>query len=231
MSDLMDMKRLFLLLALLPAIARAQSPPQPGFFADMQALWFDSSIGGDLDFAPRFVLGYDNDVGGRVRYWTYGQSNLAPGAEVRERLTLDAIDLEATTHLRYEAADFVLSGGARIGQLSFSRDFLLFGTRDARSLDFAGLTFAADGRTLLAGTETWRTSLVYGGRLSMLDGDWQGVANTPRDRLIVPEVSTGVEAAYGHAFTRLTVEMASWDSRDRARYNFTGWGFDLGVMY
>jgi len=109
---------------------------------------------------------------------------------------------------------------------------------------FGGLTFAADGRTPIASV----VSVVYGGRLSILQGDWSGhreggalpSANLKNEKMLVPEVYAGIESTFGRVFTRFGIEFQEWNRRGRAGeemtsgghdFGFTGYGFDLGYMF
>ena len=224
--------------------AHAQNPVEPGFFVDTQVLWFDSEITGDFELAPRFIAGYDNTVGMRVRYWTYDHA-----AEVHrnhlthQRLDFDVIDLEATTHIRWEYTDFQFAGGARIAHIDHTTYRPLsqpVPETDFEKTTMGGITAAGEGRTHLFRTDVCGAAFVYGGRLSMLQGDWEGNPgaasyNVQNDRFIVPEVFTGVEAHYGQVFARMTVEMQEWKGRDvglaSRNYGFTGYGVNLGYSF
>src|SRR5829696_2681060 len=107
------MRRILMIaLVLAASTARAQNPPQPGFFVDAQLLKFNSDIRESYELSPRYVFGYDDVLGARVRYWGYDhntqwQEGIATNTN---RLDFDVIDLEATTHVRYEGSDFLFAG-------------------------------------------------------------------------------------------------------------------------
>jgi hypothetical protein len=255
-------KRLLLVLAALslPSIVIAQNPPQPGWFVDTQFLWFNSPIKylssspllrvydrpGLAEVAPRFVVGYDDVVGARARWWSMDRTASPPdiGGTVYgpSRFQLDVVDLEATTHIRHNTSDFLFAGGARIAQININeRAFEPWQTTFEKG-NLAGLTAAAEGRTNIFGTDIWSANFVYGGRLSLLSADWHGQSfsatfrqDINNDRYIVPEIFTGIEGCYRSAFTRLTVEMQDWrgsaEGQSWHNYGFTGFGFDLGWRF
>jgi hypothetical protein len=249
------------LLALLLSASsvQAQNPPQSGFYFDTQFLWFDSPLqdeyfnsghfdtGGLVELAPRFILGYDDAVGARVRWWTFDRSvglTNSNALVADTRLAFNVVDLEATTHVRSAGTDFLLSGGARIADIEFDQYLAAFDWANYERTTMGGLTLAAEGRTGLFANELWGMSFVYGGRLSLLKGDWQGdyevtpgfdiPLNTQNETFIATEVFTGVEAHYGRAFTRLSVEMQDWrGDAEPIGHNFglTGLGFDVGYSF
>lgn len=257
------MNRTFVMaVMLLASTAHAQSTPTPGFFADAQVLWFDSEYNSDFELAPRFILGYDNDLGARVRYWTYDHDSFlnvpivgaSSGFDRTQRLAFDVIDLEGLTHIRWESSDVLVSGGARIAVIDHDvsqtnrnviGNQIIEETYNAtEGATFGGLTFAADGRTRIFST----ISAVYGGRLSILQGDWSGrreagllpSANMKNETMLVPEVYAGIEATLGRYFTRFGIEFQEWNGRGRAGeamatgghdFGFTGYGFDLGLVF
>src|SRR5262245_19160361 len=213
-----------MLVLALVATAHAQSPPTPGFYGDVQFLWFDSPIqslygvqdeGVFNEFAPRFILGYNDTVGARVRWWTYDRSTMLydadSGGPLKMSLSFDVVDLEATTHLRYASSDFLFSGGARIAVVEQTQHWINQDIGGFEETTMGGLTFAGEGRTNICASECWGISAVYGGRLSLLEADWNGdywTFHSPtwppihiqNERFIVPEVFAGVEAHYGRAF-------------------------------
>ncbi len=241
----------FTVIALSASTAWAQNPPQPGFYVDSQVLWFDSRINDDFELAPRYVFGYDDAVGARVRYWSYDHGTLETiplVGSISQRLDLDVIDLEATTHLRHGGSDFVFSGGARIAHIDVNNyfDTSITPTTRFEKSTMGGVTLAGEGRTNIVGDEQWGTAFVYGGRLSLLQGDWEGddsstlsdfELNVQNERFIVPEAFTGVEIRYGRAFTRLTVEMQDWQGSSSSntlvfhKFGFTGYGVDVGWSF
>jgi hypothetical protein len=252
------MRALFTLALLsLAAMARAQSPPQPGFFADVQMLWFESEFNDDYELAPRFVLGYDDVVGARLRYWGYDHAGFlhrpivgsSTGFDRTIRLDFDVTDIEALTHVRHEYSDILFSGGARLGHVDYNFYQLSRSILDVEEgtiitntnaggykMDLGGVTFAAEGRTLIFSS----LSAVYGGRLSMLKVVDGGLSRN--ETFFVPEGFAGLEAQFGRAFTRVSMEFQEWNSRVRTGtamlnnpasqdFGFTGYGFDVGWVF
>lgn len=223
------------LMALLASTSAAQNSPQPGLYADIQMLWFDSPIrdenlGSDVrddsgltEFAPRFIIGYDDDLGARIRWWTFERNTTLLGGSFTStdvRQTFDVVDLEATTHVRWAASDILLSGGARIAHIDRFEHYLGGNFDIEQKATLYGITLAGEGRTKIYAHDLWGAAFVYGGRFSVLEGDWGGSMSRSvfimpppfpqNERFIVPEVFTGLEGNYGRAFTRLTVEMQDW---------------------
>lgn len=258
-------KAALLALLLTTAAAQAQNPPQPGFYFDTQVLWFDSPItdfhngsnaadeSGQIELAPRFILGYDGDgIGARVRWWTFDRTARIYSPAILEAdttLTVDVVDLEATTHIRGETSDFLLSGGARIAAFGIDEHLVIQDVTTFEKAVLGGVTLGGEGRTSIFANDLWGTAFIYGGRLSLLQGDWEGdrpytpfvdtELNLQNERFIVPEVFTGIEAHYGRAFTRLTVELQQWEGKEYDTYGgivghnfgFTGFGFDMGYSF
>ncbi len=227
---------------LLASAAFAQNPPLPGFYAETQFLWFDSLIAARNKIAPRYVIGYDDTLGARVRYWGYDHGSKyrdsIPGSDPDYRLNFDVVDLEATTHFKFEGFDFLFAGGARIADIDWNINFPPSPSSSYDHGELSGLTFAGEGRTDLFRSDVWGAALVYGGRLSLLTGDYEGFGGLPftthNERFTVPEAFAGVEANYGRAFTRLRAEMQDWRGSGvnyPHAYGFTGYGFDLGFSY
>jgi hypothetical protein len=149
-------------------------------------------------FSQRYVVGYEDccGLGGRVRYWNYNDH-----VPVLDPSCIDfdmgVLDLEITNRFCFRSTELVVAGGFR---------YASWGMTDATQyevdLDAYGLTMAADFSTLIAcyGCSQW--SFVYGGRLSILGGSWEGdnyiidTIVTPEvrdDNLLVHELHVGVE--------------------------------------
>jgi hypothetical protein len=261
-DDSDDMVRI-IVLALVVLVAEpawAQNPPEPGFFADLQMLWFDSPIRGDdyvgtsntaqdaggfVEFAPRLIMGYDDTIGARVRWWTYDRSTVIDSPAFlaeNKRLNFDVVDLEATTRVRYGGSDLLFAGGARIASIETDTVFPETDRMIHEEAGLGGVTFAAEGRTGIFSNDIWGVSAVYGGRLSLLKAEWDGQAtsafyhqDTNNTRYNVSEAFAGVEARYRRAFSRITVEMQDWEGDRRGlphhNYGFTGFGFDVGWSF
>jgi hypothetical protein len=172
-------------------------------------------------FSQRYVVGYEDccGLGGRVRYWNYNDH-----VPVLDPSCIDfdmgVLDLEITNRFCFRSTELVVAGGFR---------YASWGMTDATQyevdLDAYGLTMAADFSTLIAcyGCSQW--SFVYGGRLSILGGSWEGdnyiidTIVTPEvrdDNLLVHELHVGVEYRYHYChydlFVRATYEMQNWHS-------------------
>ena len=139
-----------------------------------------------------------------------------------------------------------MGGGLRIADLTLVDD-----AGDSVDCDALGLTLAADVRTRLCSycCNTW--SWVYGGRVAVLGGDWEGdntFINTivePQvrdDNLFVQEIYAGVEYVYGYngwdLYSRVTFEMQNWRSdvlgevsQTTDSISFIGPGISFGVNY
>jgi hypothetical protein len=162
------------------------------------------------------------------------------------RLDFDVTDIEALTHVRHEYSDILFSGGARIGHIDYNfyqvsrspvnGDIVSSTTGGGYKMDLGGVTFAAEGRTLIFSS----LSAVYGGRLSMLKVVDGGLSRN--ETFFVPEGFAGLEAQFGRAFTRVSMEFQEWNSRVRTGtamlnnptsqdFGFTGYGFDVGWVF
>ncbi len=159
------------------------------------------------------------------------------------RLQFDVVDLEATMHVRDTGWDFLVAAGARLAAIE-ADEAIVNGAPFHEQGDFGGVTLASEGRRSLIAGNNWSANAVCGGRLSMLKGAWSGplvpynATDYYRDyneRYLVPEVFAGLEASYGHAFSRVTVEIQDWRGgtlgAPRHDYAFTGFGFDVGWTF
>ena len=183
---------------------------------------FAGKLSEEHNFSSRYVLGYEDGcgLGARVRYWSYdhAQDVLTDGDTIR--FELDVFDLEATNHFCFNRTDLVLAGGLRVANMDLGDD-----GGDHADIDALGITMAADVRTRLYSRccNTW--SWVYGGRISILGGDWNGdndfintigPAEVRDDNLFVSELYAGLEYGYNYngwdLFSRVTFEMQNWRS-------------------
>jgi hypothetical protein len=115
------------------------------------------------------------------------------------------------------------------------------------STDLVGLTLAADGLTPLGMFPGGHVGLVYGGRLSILGGDWGGETNAfidekvRNDNVVVQELYGGVEIARCiraiNVHARLLFEMQNWRSDVLAQdanipsIGFFGPGVQIGAEF
>jgi hypothetical protein len=201
------------------------------YYGEIQFLWIRPHVSEDWvgklseshDFSARYVLGYEDrcGLGGRVRYWRYDDEIDVLWASDSIAFQLDVLDLEVTNRFHFRRTDLVLAGGFRYAgwDLRCYDDGVV-------DIDAYGLTIAADLSTLICcyGCNQW--SFVYGGRLAILAGDWDGdnalidtlpgYPGVQDDNLLVHELYAGVEYAYCHCecdlFMRAVFEMQNWRS-------------------
>jgi hypothetical protein len=201
------------------------------FYGEIQLLWVRPHVSEDWigklseshDFAPRYVLGYEDrcGLGGRVRYWRYDDEVDVLWTEDSIAFQLDVLDVEVTNRFQLCRTDIVLAGGFRYA----GWDLRCY-DNGVVDIDAYGLTMAADLSTLVCCHGCNRWSFVYGGRLSILGGDWEGdnalidtIPGYPGvrdDSLLVHELYAGVEYAYCHCeydlYMRAVFEMQNWRS-------------------
>jgi len=207
---------------------------------DLIAMQVQSPVPGtswdDFSFSQRVELGYRLEACGvRARYWHFDNDfEFAPPVELG--LRFNVLDLEATK----QVGDFLISGGFRVADWGLSTNGFTIGATqvDPSSADTTqfGVTLAAEGNTQLCGGESWGLAAVYGGRLSLLTGDWNynrstnttlsQIGNFGNDTQDVLEAFAGLEARYGRAFARTALEMQRWDSNALDR---RGW-YDIGFL-
>lgn len=194
------------------------------------------------ELSPRFILGFqaDNQFGARVRYWTYGRSSAAVGGNVR--FEFDIWDLEATRTFAMGGTGVGLAAGVRLGKIGLTDV-----ENDGVGIDLAGLTFAADGRTRLAAFQGNAISWAYGGRLSILSGDWGGHSGSDfvdlpagNDNVVSEELYVGIECAKClqncNVHARFAFEMQNWHSDALAQSStdsigFIGPGVHIGAEF
>ncbi len=184
------------------------------------------------EFSPRFILGFqaNNQIGARARYWTYGRNtNVAGGGSVR--FEFDVLDLEATHAFDMGGTGVELAAGLRLAKID-----LTDADNEAAGTDLAGLTFAADGRTRLCDVQGSVIAWAYGGRVSILGGDWGGddgsdFVNLPAsdDNVVSEELYVGIECAKCcqkcNVHARFAFEMQNWHSDALAQSSSDSIGF------
>jgi hypothetical protein len=173
------------------------------------------------EFSPRFIAGFSGigPLDGRVRYWLYGRETEAVDDDDDDiRLEFDVLDLEGTHHFGGQRSEVVLGAGVRLARIELVDD------EDADAgTDLLGLTMAADGRTRLVTLEVGRVAWVYGGRLSILGGDWGADddhelldGRVRDDNVVVHELYAGLEFARCYRRlelqARLAFELQNWHS-------------------
>ena len=194
-----------------------------GWYANIQLNFLSTSLTSKIDTAtssdqlelsPRIVAGYlnCNQYGARVRYQHYdwhtnGTTTPSPS---RVQFELDSVDLEVTKRLLGCHTILDLAVGVRLAKVQQA------GLQAESDANLIGGTFAADIRTQLCCKTCWSWSWVYGGRLSLLDGHWNGTAHQGSGNVFVSEVYTGVEFRYCRyrrpLFARFLFEAQNWHS-------------------
>jgi hypothetical protein len=204
----------------------------------------DNKLSEEYEFSPRFIVGFTGlgSLDGRVRYWLYDRENEFLSGDGSLRWELDVIDIEATHPFAGKRSEVVLAAGVRLARIELTHNDLEAGC------DLAGLTMAADGRTPLLKFKGGRLGWAYGGRLSILGGDWGGhpdhlfVNQRVRDdNVVVHELYAGVELAHCYRDIDLRAqfafEMQNWHSdvlADNAEHDsigFLGPGLRLGAEF
>jgi hypothetical protein len=217
--------------------ARGVFPEQSThFFADVEInflrLHLTEEAVGKLsekyEFSPRFVAGFTGigPLDARARYWLYGRQTRTRDGDDAIRLDFDVLDLEGTHRFGGPRSEVVLAAGLRLASIE-----LIDKEDDSQAgADLLGLTMAADGRTRLASLEGGRLAWVYGGRLSILGGDWghddDGILpeRLRDDNVVVHELYAGLELARCYRkldlHARLAFEMQNWHSDVLAESDF-----------
>lgn len=230
-----------------------QDSQQMSIYADVDFMFMRTRISEDVvgklsetyEFSPRFILGVQNvgPANGRIRYWHYGRNTrVLGGGDVR--FDFDVLDIEAVHHIGGRRSEVDLAAGIRLANLEL---------RDTSNLqsysDMIGLTMAADGLTKChtfssGGYIGW----VYGGRLSLLGGDWGGDEDSlfidhgiHDDNVLVTELYAGVEAGRRcgnfELNARAVFEIQNWRSDVLAQnaalesISFLGPGLQIGAEF
>jgi hypothetical protein len=194
--------------------------------------------------SPRVTVGF-NETGkldGRVRYWHYSQDTPILGGD-RLEVEFDVLDLEATHLIAARPFEVLMGGGLRLAGIE-----LTDAAGDATGADLLGMTFFAEGRNLLCSFHDGRIAWVFGGRLSILGGDWGGdVGNSftgrpvQDDNVVVHELHAGIVYAVRYPefdlHARLGFEMQNWHSdalsqnSGRDSIGFLGPGIQVGAGF
>jgi hypothetical protein len=186
----------------------------------------------DYEFSPRFILGFRNigPLDGRVRYWHYARdTNVRGGGDIR--VEWDVLDLEAVHYFEGRRSQLALAAGIRFA------DAKLEDTNEADcGSDMVGLTMAADGLTPVLRMQNGYCGWVYGGRISILGGDWGTDPDSDfilgpfrDDNVFVSELYAGAELArcVGRATVRgrILFDMQNWRSDALANDGLESIGF------
>jgi hypothetical protein len=195
------------------------------------------------ELSPRVIVGYQDSglLDGRVRYWHYGQDTPVLGNSA-VNVELDVMDIEATHGFGGKTAQFMIGGGLRLAGIDLTQDGASAGA------DLLGMTFFIDGCTPLWSLEGGRFAWIYGGRLSILGGDWGGDSGSllagglmQDDNVVVHELHTGLDYAFCYEdvdfHVRAGFEMQNWHS-DALSQNagvdsigFIGPGIQFGAAF
>jgi hypothetical protein len=238
-----------------PAFGAEFGPPyhshQPQvcrLFADVELNFLrahlNSGVVGKLsekyEFSPRLIFGFreTGEIDGRVRFWHYGRdtSSLGNGPI---RVEFDVLDVEGTHLFAGRRSEVLLAAGLRLAGIDVTDN-----DNDTAGADVLGMTFAAEGRTRLCTFHGGLVSWVYGGRLSILGGDWGAEAGndflpslTQDDNMVVHELMVGIDYGVRHQtydlHARLGFEMQNWhsDALSPDSIGLIGPGFQFGVEF
>ena len=197
-----------------------------------------------FEFSPRFILAFQDccNLDGRFRYWYYARDTaLIGGGDIRPEFRV--FDMEATHRFQGRRSQLTLAGGLRFANLQLTDP-----TGDTVASDMLGLTLAADGLTPVLCHQSGYCGWVYGGRVSLLGGDWGGDPNSDfltqnfaDDNMLVTELYVGIEVAHRLQSAtlrgRAVFEMQNWRSDVLAQnagvesIGFVGPGLQIGADF
>jgi hypothetical protein len=195
------------------------------------------------ELSPRVTVGFNEtgNIDGRVRYWHYSQDTPILGGG-RIDVDMDVLDIEGTHLLASPRFEVLMGGGLRLTGIDVTD-----ANNDGAGADLIGMTMFAEGRTPLCNFQDGRIAWVFGGRLSILGGDWGGDAGNnftggpyQDDNVVVHELHSGVVYAVCYddidIHARLGFEMQNWHS-DALSQNgsdsigFLGPGIQVGAGF
>jgi len=230
----------------------AEQQDRPHVYAEVEINFMRAHIMEDTigklsekyEFSPRFIVGFTGvgNLDGRIRYWTYGRTNRTLEDD-QLRLEFDVLDFEATHLFTGRRSEILIGGGLRLARIE------LEDTNDSNAgCDLMGITMAADGRTPLLTLEAGQFGWVYGGRVSILAGDWGGEpgnmlvdGRVRDDNVMNHELYAGLELARSlrgfNVHAQLAFEMQNWHSdvlaerADTDSISFVGPGLRLGAEF
>jgi hypothetical protein len=207
---------------------RRNQQPLARFFADVEFNFLRTHLNGaavgklseKYEFSPRVIIGFRDTglIDGRARFWHYDHETPVLNGNSPIGVQFDVLDLEGTHLVAGRRSEVRLAGGLRIASIDLTDN-----DDDRAGADLLGMTLAAEGRTWLGSYQGGRFALVYGGRLSILGGDWgaeQGSDFLPGltqdDNVVVHELLAGVDYAVCHGdvdfHARVGFEMQNWQS-------------------
>jgi hypothetical protein len=156
-------------------------------------------------------------------------------------IDLDVFDLEATHRFGGKGSQLELAAGLRAASFEIhDSELRAFGS------DLLGITAAADGWTPLFTSSHGSFGWTYGGRLSILAGDWNGdeeseiVDELSRDdNVVVHELYAGIGftrcCRHVDVNARAGFEMQNWHSdvlsEEDVSIGFVGPGVEIGVQF
>lgn len=209
-----------------PALLRS-ARPYGRCFADVQLNFLRlhlmegpvGKLSEKYEFSPRFTFGFDGDgiIGGRVRYWIYDrQTPILGGGHIG--VEMNVLDLEATHRFQTGRSDVTLAAGIRWAGIDLEDS-----NEEEVGVDLLGMTLAADAHTPLCAFQGGRLTWVYGGRLSILGGDWGGSNNhglisapLQDDNVVNESIYAGLQYATRYRdcqlVARLAFEIQNWHS-------------------
>ncbi|HEX2477360.1 MAG TPA: hypothetical protein VHK01_21570 [Lacipirellulaceae bacterium] len=204
----------------------------------------DGKLSEKYEPSPRVTIGFNETgkIDGRVRYWHYSQDTPILGGG-RIDVEMDVLDIEATNLLGTDRFEVLMGGGMRLTGIDLTDS-----NNDGAGADLLGMTLFAEGRSFLCSVQDGRIAWVYGGRLSILGGDWGAdVGNNftggpvQDDNLVVHELHAGVVYAVRRPdfdlHARLGFEMQNWHSdalsqnSGRDSIGFLGPGIQVGAGF
>jgi hypothetical protein len=171
------------------------------------------------ELSPRFTLDFRNigPLDGRLRYWNYARDTNVSGA-ADAHFEWEVFDIETVHYFEGRRSQLALSAGIRFV------DIEIVDPNDNEADSYMlGLTMAADGLTPVLRMRNGYCGWVYGGRISILGGDWRSDAGSAfvngrfrDDNTFVSELYLGAECARCCGRTtvrgRLLWDMQNWRS-------------------
>lgn len=197
------------------------------------------------EFSPRIILdlrGVGN-LEGRVRFWHYDRPSDVLGSNEEVRFRFNVLDIEAVHRFSGGRSDLDLSAGLRLAGMHLTDT-----GGNGSGADLIGLTVAGDGLTPLGLFPGGHLGLVYGGRFSILGGNWGGADNSlilnhqvRNDNVLAEELYAGVELARRFRTCEIRMralyEMQNWrsdalsENANLDSIGFFGPGLQLGVDF
>jgi len=228
------------------------SPKKTRYYGDIEFNFFRPTLSENVvgklsesyQFSPRLILGFDGigNLAGRARYWDYGR-DIEVLNDDKLRLEFKVLDLEGTHRVVVHRTEVILAAGLRVAEIGITDD-----ADEESDCNLAGLTMAADGNTALVAARGGRLAWVYGGRLSLLGGNWAGEDDSQfvnervrDDNVLVHELYAGAQFNRRYRnldlHARLVLEMQNWHSdvlaedADVESIGFVGPGIQLGADF